>query len=203
MPSRLLILALALVAPACGMFGREDDPEPPEPVIVPADLGEMRNVSRADDLWFGGPPCEADLDLAARRGVRAVIDLSLPEEERRCDVARVSQEHGLAYWRVSEGGDPWTDEAVDRVLSILREAGGPALLFCGTGGRCAAFVAIHLVVDEGVPLEEALVEARRAGMKPGEPEAFVRRQVARLTGQGASAPNDAANASEVEPSGAR
>ena len=141
---------------------------------------------------------EADLDLAARRGVQTVVDLSLPEEEQRCDVARVSQEHGFAYWRIAESGDPWTDEAVDRVLSILREAGGPVLLFCGTGGRCAAFVAIHLAVDEGVPLEEALVAARRAGMKPGEPEAFVRRQVARLTGAAARG-----DASEAPPAGAR
>lgn len=180
-------LLFALLAPACGLLGRDEEPAPPEPLIAPADLGDMRNVSRVGELWFGGPPCEADLDLASRRGVSAVIDLSVPEEEQRCDVAHACQEHDLAYWRVAEGGDPWTDEAVDRVLRTLREADGPVLLFCGTGGRCAAFVAIHLVVDRGMPLEAALVEARRAGMKPGAPEDFVRRQVARLTGGVAAA----------------
>jgi protein tyrosine phosphatase (PTP) superfamily phosphohydrolase (DUF442 family) len=56
----------------------------------------------------------------------------------------------------------------------------PRLIFCGTGGRSAMFFAIHRVVDQGVPLDQALLEARRAGMKPGAPADFVRRQTERL-----------------------
>ena len=45
------------------------------------------------------------------------------------------------------------------------------------------FFAIHRVLNEGVPLEEALVEARSSGMRAGDPEEFVRAQVARLQAQ--------------------
>jgi hypothetical protein len=41
------------------------------------------------------------------------------------------------------------------------------------------FFALHRILNERVPVEAALVEARRAGMKPGAPEDFVRRTVER------------------------
>ena len=66
------------------------------------------------------------------------------------------------------------------VLETLETQPGPTLMFCGSGGRCAAFLAIYRAVVLGVPLDKALVEARRAGMKPGEPEDFVRSQVEQL-----------------------
>jgi hypothetical protein len=55
----------------------------------------------------------------------------------------------------------------------------PLLMYCGTGRRCAAFLAIHRAADLDVPLDEAIAEARRAGMRP-EDEAFVQAQVERL-----------------------
>jgi hypothetical protein len=42
-------------------------------------------------------------------------------------------------------------------------------------------MAIHRTVVVGVPLERALMEARRAGMMPGDQDAFIRGQVLRLT----------------------
>lgn len=171
----LLVLGLG----ACRGAPRAAD-EPPYPLLQAAELGSMHNVSRSGEVWFGGAPREADLDLAARRGVRRVIDLSTPDEPMECDVAGVSGRLGLAYVAVGRGGeDLYGDAAVDLVLGQL-ELGEPALLFCGNGSRCAVFVTIHRVLRHRVPLEQALVDARRAGMKPGIPEAFVRAQVQRL-----------------------
>lgn len=151
------------------------------PEIVASSFGEMRNVSVTGSIWFGTTPTIADLELAERRGIKRVIDLSTPDEETGCDVAGVCGELGLEYlMAANHSGDVVADHCVDLVLGWLQE-GRPTLMFDGSGGRCATYVAIHRAADLGVPLETALVEARRAGMKPGEPEIFVAEQVSRLT----------------------
>jgi len=147
----------------------------------------MRNVYLVGRLWFGAVPGVADLELARRRGVTRVIDLCSPDEATEVDLASACRSLGLEYL----GGmipveELEGDDSVDLVLSWL---GSPpddgeepwTLMYDGTGGRCAAYLAIHRVVGQGVELDEALVEARRAGMKPGLLEELVRAQVARLT----------------------
>ena len=162
------------------------------PRVLASDLGAMHNVSVADAVWIGSFPTPADLDLAHRRGIETVIDLSLVEEGRGYDVAGTCAKLGLAYVRVSvecarTGGFGVEtvfvpDTSVDLVLSELRRANArPVLMFCANGTRAAMLFAIWRAVEGGVPLEDALVEGRRAGMKPGAPEDFVLRQVARLS----------------------
>jgi uncharacterized protein (TIGR01244 family) len=143
----------------------------------------MRNVSVMGEIWLGACPSEPDLELASRRGVAVVLDLSWPSEAPAYDVELACRRLGIDYRRarVADRELP-SDETVDQVLGVLAEcADEPTLLFCGTGGRCAMFLAIHRATELGVPLEVALTEARHAGMLPDR-EAFVRRQAARLGG---------------------
>ena len=153
------------------------------PPVVSMELGAMRDVSVSDGVWIGSFPSPADFDLARRRGIETAIDLSLPDESFGFDVAQACRGVDLEYVRIAaDGGCPIPDDAVDRTLAELRRPGrGPVLVFCGNGGRAAMVFAIWLALDRGLPLEEALVEGRRAGMKPGCPEEFVRRQAARLS----------------------
>jgi len=172
---------LALLALAACESTSQHETTASYPEIVASSFGEMRNVSVTGSIWFGTTPTIADLELAERRGIERVIDLSTPGEESECDVAGVCGELGLEYlMAANDSGDVVADHCVDLVLGWLRE-GQPTLMFDGSGGRCATYVAIHRAADLGVPLEAALVEARRAGMKPGEPEIFVAEQVSRLT----------------------
>ena len=142
----------------------------------------MRNVSVSGPIWFGGTPCVKDLELAKRRGIERIVDLCAANEAPAWAVAETCESLDMEYLAAHVGSTAEvTDETVDLVLGWLdTEPAVPTLMFDASGGRCASFVAIHRVVALGVPVEEALVEARRAGMKPGEPEDFVRRQVARL-----------------------
>jgi len=189
MRSAALLALLLAFAAGC----RSSDSAPPRasyPALESSSFGTMRNVSVADQIWFGGSPGEGDLELAQRRGVHAVIDLSSPEEVCPIDVAAVCGALGLAYEKpVIASSDPLDDELVDQVLELLeREDGEPILMFCGSGSRCATLLAIHRASRIGVPLEEALIEARRAGMRPQD-ELFVREQVQRLAGGPPSEPH--------------
>lgn len=162
------------------------------PSLVVTSFGEMRNVSMCGPIWFGTMPCAGDLELARRRGIDRVIDLGTPDEQGECSLAAVCNRLGLEYLNAGlrTGAQP-NDEAVDLVMVWLSESHGAqegsegeilrTLMVDGSGGRSATFVAIYRTLQLGVPLEEALIEARRAGMKPGEPESFVRAQVERIS----------------------
>lgn len=178
----LIALGICGALASCRGF-HEDVVDTGVPAIESADLGRMRNVSRTGDVWFGSAPCAEDLDLARRRGIRTVVDLSLQEEDPACDVRGVSSELGLKYFDLALTREHFlNDESVDLVLAKLDEPGsGPFLLFCGSGGRCAMFVAIYRASELGVPLEVALEEARHNGMDGGNQADFVRAQVQRLT----------------------
>lgn len=179
-------LALLVAAGSSCRSSESNDPTATYPAVVSSDFGGMRNVSVAGPIWFGASPSEPDLELARRRGIRLVIDLTRAGEEKPEDVAGICQRLGLDYVDADLPDTPLpTPESVDLVLDCLStDEAAPMLMFDGTGGRCAMFLAIYRVVAQEVPIDQALTEARRAGMKPGEPERFVREQVARLEGGG-------------------
>ena len=190
-----LFLACAAFASGCSGTGSLRD-ESPYLLIESADFGEMHNVSRMGPIWFGAMPAGGDLDLACRRGIQRVIDLSSANEKAECQMAATCAQLEMEFFiaGIRPEGEP-TDESVDLVLGWLLESVGPAvgasaggskrdaiptLMIDGSGGRSATFLAIFRVVHLGVPLQVALEEARRGGMIPGTSEDFVRAQVKRL-----------------------
>ncbi len=149
-----------------------------------ADLGEARTVFRCGPLWISSLPGPAEFDLAARRGFAGLIDVREAGEAAPFDLAAAARREGLGYVRLAiDFADP--DPAqVARLLEELRRD-GERLMFCASAGRAAALFALGRVVNEGLPLEVALAEARRIGMKPGPAEGFVRREAERLAANGA------------------
>lgn len=193
---RLLTLAPALVSAglmaACGSLSKQGVP-PAFPPLEAAELGSMHNVSVSDGLWFGGLPTADDLDLARRRGIERVIVLCEPELLGGHDLQSTCADLGLECVDLGlRQEDPIPAEAVDRVIAFLGE--NPrrrTLMFCEDGSRSATLFAIHRVVNDGMALSEALVEARRSGMRPGEPEGFVELHVGRLATAAAGSRPDA------------
>jgi protein tyrosine phosphatase (PTP) superfamily phosphohydrolase (DUF442 family) len=173
-------LLLCAGLPACRSSDNHSIDEEYPPVET-SELGSMNNVSVAGQVWFGGVPSEEDLDLAKRRGIEQVIDLCTTDEQPEYDLATVCVELDLELFQVQlVSEESIGDQLVDQVLGELDRTDQPKLIFCGTGSRSAMLFAIYRASRQGVPLEQALIEARRAGMKPGQPEEFVRAQVERL-----------------------
>ncbi|MFN0244321.1 MAG: hypothetical protein ACKVWV_15645 [Planctomycetota bacterium] len=150
-------------------------------------FGTMRNVSVSGDVWLGSYPNASDLALAERRGIKTVVDLSVPGEPDSFDVADACRRLGIRHVALDAGAfesgehDELDARHVDDVLAELRVPENyPILLVCANGSRAATMFAIHRCMNEGRKLEDAIVEARWAGMKPGSQEELVRAQVARL-----------------------
>ncbi|MAF64939.1 MAG: hypothetical protein CMJ84_04675 [Planctomycetes bacterium] len=177
-----LTAGIAALAFAACQGGPTLSSTPEYPPLETGTFGSMRNVFVVDGIWLGSTPAWEDLELAERRGVECVIDLSAAGESTDLDVAATCARFGMEYVRVGEDDSSLPSEtAVDEVLARFGRADRPrTLVFCGSGARCVALMAIHRTVVVGVPLEQALAEARRAGMTPGGGEEFVREQVGRL-----------------------
>lgn len=177
----LRALAAATLLAACGSPPKQA-PAPAYPPLEVAELGSMRNVSTSAGLWLGGQPTAKDMDLARRRGVERVIALGSAREVP-FDLPGTCRSLGLECHLLGlPPGEPPPDAAVDRVLALLaEEPRRDTLLFCEDGSRSAALVAVHRVVNVGLSVEDALAEARRAGVRTVQAEEFVREQVARLS----------------------
>jgi protein tyrosine phosphatase (PTP) superfamily phosphohydrolase (DUF442 family) len=177
---RFLVALLGLAVSGCSSTP-EGRTAPDWPELRAAELGSMHNVSVSNGLWIGGSPTEKDLDLAYRRGVRRVISLCTREEGLDYDLREVGARLGLEVHEVGpRDSDLLGEVCVDRSLALLGEgAGVKTLMFCQDGSRCAAIFAIHRVIQAGMPLEDALFEARRAGLRPADVDK-VKRHVERL-----------------------
>ena len=168
----------------CSSMGEDDGGERIHHVEN-GELADMTNVCHYGQLWVGGQPSAEALELAARRGVELVIDLSR-EGELEFDASAVCQREGLEYQAVPCFGlgedEQGIDEfALDAVLELLDEhAGRPTLMFSRSGSEAALVFALHRGSSAGLSIEEAVAEARRAGLKPGVSEDELREQLQRL-----------------------
>ena len=180
--SGLLLGGAALVLAACA--SGDDHDGPGGPTLVQEEFGSLEQVLRHDDLYLA---CEVDedaLELAARRGFRAVLDLRSDEEVGLVPFGPHARRVGLDYVHVAVDPTALDDAAVDRALDVLRPEGGvdgPVLVIGGSVDSPAAVFAIHRAVVDGAGVQEALADGRAAGLKPGVSEAQVELQVERLT----------------------
>jgi hypothetical protein len=143
----------------------------------------MENVSMCEGLWFGGGVTEADIELAFRRGVKRIFNLSFDADELAFDLESVCDSYGIELVDADLGDEEsLSGEDADLALEILRDLDSrPLLVLCEAGSNSAAFFGLWRSLDHEMPLELALDEARKVGMRPGALEGFVRAQHARLS----------------------
>jgi uncharacterized protein (TIGR01244 family) len=121
-------------------------------------------------LHTGGQPSPEDLARLKSEGVRTVIDLRGPQEDRGYDEAAEAQRLGLAYITLPIAGKDDVSLANAKALNALLKAQhGDVLLHCASGNRVGALLALGAVQIEGVSRDEALVLGRAAGLKSLEP----------------------------------
>lgn len=171
-----------LVLSACA--SDDDHRAPGGPALVQEEFGSLDQVLRHDDLYLA---CEVDedaLELAARRGFRAVLDLRSEDEVDDAPFGPHARRVGLEYVHVAVDPTALDDASIDRALDVIDPRGqddGSVLVIGGSVDSPAAVFAIHRAVIDGAGVEEALADGRAAGLKPGVSESQVKFQVERLT----------------------
>lgn len=131
----------------------------------------------------GTPNDETCLALKKQR-ITHVIDLRRdgePSLNCESESARM-QDLGIQYIRYAIGKVPPAGD-FDFLRSLLKDLPRTAkvLLHCSNGNRAAAAVCPWLVMDKGMPLEEALRIAKVAGLHLPETEDAVRRYLSGRT----------------------
>jgi uncharacterized protein (TIGR01244 family) len=180
-----LALALALL-PACARSAAHREEQPRQ--LEPTQFGGLTTCYQWGDLYLSSVPGEEELELAVRRGILTLIDLREAGGAEYELIAR-ARDLGLSYVHTPIDPEVLADEQVDLALSALKSAEGhPALVFCDTGSRAAMLAALYRISLNPQSLEPAILDARRAGMKPGTSEAALRRQAARLTAAASAVP---------------
>jgi uncharacterized protein (TIGR01244 family) len=109
-----------------------------------------------------------------------VVSLRHTAEVKDWDEAASVRAQGMEWIQIPwNGPDQLTDEVFDRSREALRSAQRPMLFHCGSGNRVGAVWIAFRVLDEGLPLEAAVTEAKTIGLKTPEFETKARDYVAR------------------------
>jgi uncharacterized protein (TIGR01244 family) len=164
----LALVALLLFSGACA--AQEPAAEHPANEAVPAPirparLGSIQKVHICGTLYLASQFSAEDLNAIRAVGIRRVISLRTAEELQWDEQAAV-EAAGLAFVAVPvRDAAALGDAEFDRVRDLLAQMDEPTLLHCDTSDRVGAVWLSWRVLDEGVPLETAVAQAKIAGLR--------------------------------------
>ena len=158
------------------------------PPVTAADIGAAQiwgaasNVVGVKHLYFSEQPDAQTLVEAGDRGVGVVINLREPAE-MDWDEAGSAQELGMTYYNLpiaaqSASFDAATMKKISALVGKHRDT--KILLHCSSGNRASAWLAIHLVQDHGMHIENSVSLARQAGLTKPEIESRVRQYLSEV-----------------------
>ena len=136
-------------------------------------LSNMRNAHEFGSVYLGGTVTPSALKNAReKKGVRTVVNLRLPGEQIDWDEGHTCRRYGMEYFNP---GFKTPNTLSNRLIGMLRELLGdprkrPILMHDSSGARTGAIWLAYRTLDETVPYEQALNEARGLGLKKGELE---------------------------------
>jgi len=114
----------------------------------------------------GGQPAAADLAGFKAAGGQIVLDLRDPMEPRPVDEAGSARALGLEYVVIPVTPGTMTDETLDRILGVLRQAGERhVFVHCGSGNRVGGAMLAWLILDHGFEEQDAVDQALRVGLR--------------------------------------
>lgn len=174
---RLAFVALAVAGNFAAFVGCRDaartanqtEPESAStgPAMVePVDLGLDAPSFAVGDLYLCGQPRKEDFARWARRGIKTVVKLRMPDDVD-WDEGREVRVVGMNYVELAlDPEDELSDEVFTKVREVLaNEARRPLVLHSATTNRVGAAWMTYRVLDEGVGPDKAFEEAVRLGLK--------------------------------------
>ncbi len=144
-------------------------PQKKKPVMKKCKLGNVRPIHAWKDIYLAGQPTPEDLPLLQQAGVKTVISLR-HTKEIPWDEAAALKKLGIQFVH-APFQDPreLTPEVFDKVRKVLCDKKrGVTFFHCGSSNRVGAVWYAHRVLDGGISPEEALREAKMAGLRTPE-----------------------------------
>lgn len=156
----LVLLALALLIPACGAPA----PAGPEPVVAEHELPGVHHFRRWSERVAQGAQPEGDEAFAALKAQGITTVLSV--DGAAPDVA-TAERFGLKYVHVPIGYDGISPEEQAAITKAVQDSAGPVFVHCHHGlHRGPAAAAIARVAADGVAPEAAVAGLKASGCSP-------------------------------------
>ncbi len=124
-----------------------------------------------DNLLTAGQPAASDWAPLAAQGIKTVINLRPEGEMQGRDEAAEVRAAGMRYIEIPvANADAVNADNARKLHEALGAAyqDGPVLLHCASANRAGGLLALAMVTEHGMSLEEALAIGRKAGMKSTE-----------------------------------
>lgn len=148
--------------------------------LEPYECGEIARLHTFQGIFLASQPSPADFEQARKGGVKTVINIRHPEEIKEFDEAKVVADLGLAYHNPAwNGPEELTDAVFDELRGLLRTVEKPILFHCSSANRVGAIWLAYRVLDDGLGVEDALVEAKTVGLKSPDYEARAKAYIQR------------------------
>ena len=133
----------------------------------------IRNARLPMPGLLTGGQLTADQMIALREsGYRHFISLRPADESGAGWEEEFAASEGIAFTRIAIAGATGIDrENAERLDARLAQAGSePTVLYCGSGNRVGALIALRAHLIEGIGAEEALALGKEAGLTRLEPK---------------------------------
>ena len=139
------------------------------PTPLEALVGVVNACQIGPGVVTGGQPTSEDLERFRAAGGAIVLDLRDAMEPRPMDEPAVATRLGLEYVNATVSSGSLTDQTIERVLGVLRNAGGrTVLVHCASGSRVGGALLPYLMLDLGLNEEDAVGQAMRIGLRSAE-----------------------------------
>jgi uncharacterized protein (TIGR01244 family) len=149
------LMAVLVLVPLAGAAGQETFGIPnatlPEPGVMAA-----------------GQPTGEQIQILAEEGYKTVINLRPPAEPHGVNEPAAARQNGMAYVNVPVTLETLDQATVDKFLETMKKAERPVLVHCASSNRVGALYYAWLVLEKGMPAQEAMAKAQAAGLRSPE-----------------------------------
>jgi uncharacterized protein (TIGR01244 family) len=155
------------------------DDSPPK--LEQCQIGKTSPAHRLGKLYLAGQPSADDLRIAKEQGIKTVLNLR-KKEELTWDEEAAVKKLGLNYISLPfQSPAELKDDVFDHAREVLSDKDQqPVLLHCASANRVGAIWLAHRVLDDKVPYDQALEEARKVGLKAPPLEAAAKAYIAKV-----------------------
>ena len=132
----------------------------------------MNERKITDGITVAGQPSAADIEKYREQGIRTIVNLRTTEEvQNASDDVRAEETlvegAGMNYSWVPVSPQTLDDIAVQRFAQALASIDSqPAVVHCQGGGRAGIMTLLHLALDHGWSVQQALDEGHKLGIAP-------------------------------------
>ena len=169
MKATALLLLLLPFAPACRNTSAAQGhhgPPPQTEALEPYQCGSIQRLHTYDGIFLASQPSQADFEQAKDGGVRTVLNIRYDREHPEMDEKAIVEGLGITYiHKPWSGTDELTDSLLDELRGVLRDSERPLLFHCHSANRVGAVWLAYRVLDGGIPVEDAIAEAKQVGLK--------------------------------------